>query len=184
MATSNSKTKKKAAKKSPVKKAATAKTPALKVPFYAHLLTKQDTEKLKATNKTSDSLQTEKYPNDTADVVYKKEAGNVFSFPGAATSARRDQVVITLKFPSDNDEALTLKYPSDKDEIILSIEAIKKASLRTTRYPSDEYAVAVETLGKQIPIKAGVRRPISGPITDILQTQKFPSDSDEEIINF
>lgn len=184
MATSYSKTKKKAAKKPASKNAATAKTAAAKVPFYAYLLTKQDAEKLKATTKANDSLQTKKYPNDEADVVYKKEARNVFSFPGAVTSTKRDQVVITLKFPSDNDEAVTLKYPSDGDEVVINIEEIKKAGLRTTRYPSDEYAVAVETMGNQIPIKAGVRRPITGPNSDLLQTLKYPSDRDEDILNF
>lgn len=197
-------------KKVAKKKAAAPKKPAAKkaakpkIPFYATLLSRQDASGLKATSKENDSFQTEKYPNDEADVVYKKEAGNVYSFPGAMTSKKKDQVIVTLKYPSDTDEAVTLKYPSDGDELVtrkfpsdsdepaqtlkypsdsdedISLNEALPADLRTTRYPSDEYAVAVDVLANYKPAK-GIAATRTSVNKDSVMTLKYPSDKDEDI---
>jgi hypothetical protein len=172
-----------AAKKAAVKKAAVKKKAAApKVPFYAHILSKQDAGNLKATSNENDSLQTEKYPNDDADVIYKAEAGNVYSLQGKVTGRKKDQVVITLKYPSDSDEAVTLKYPSDGDEDIITIKEIDKADLRTTRYPSDDYAVALNTLQAYKSPKGAPKLKPTRPMNDVVYTMKYPSDNDEDIV--
>ncbi|MBL7727845.1 MAG: hypothetical protein JNM68_09170 [Dinghuibacter sp.] len=173
--------KKKAAAKPAATKKAVKKTIAPKVPFYAQLLSKQESAQLKATNKENDAFQTEKYPNDEADVIYKQEAGQVYTFAGAVTSKKKDQVVVTLKYPSDNDEAVTLKYPSDDDEVILSAEKLKEANLRTTRYPNDEYAQASDYLLGYKEEKGRKAKPTSKS-KDTITTMKYPSDTDEEMI--
>lgn len=197
-------TPKKAAKKSAAKKPATKKTVKPKLPFYATLLSKQHASGLKATSKENDSFQTDKYPNDEADVVYKKDAGAVYSFAGAMTSKRKDQVIVTLKYPSDTDEPITLKYPSDDDEMItrkfpsdtdealqtmkypsdsdedININEGKPGEFATTRYPSDEYAVAIDTLqGYKLP--KGVTAATTSVSKDTVQTLKYPSDRDEDV---
>lgn len=175
------------------KKKAVKRAPAPKVPFYASLLSSQDASKVKATTKVTDSLQTDKFPNDDADVVYKKAAGNVYSFPGKITNKRLDQIVFTLKFPSDTDEAVTLKYPSDSDEavtrkfpsdhdeIIAASEEIIKGEMQTHRYPSDEYCVAVDTISG-FKSKKGSKVRVTKPSVDTVHTLKYPSDSDEIIL--
>lgn len=195
--------KKKAAAKKPVaKKVAAKKAAKPKLPFYATLLSKQETTGLKATSKENDSIQTKKYPNDEADVVYKKDAGKVYSFPGAMTTRRTDQVIVTLKYPSDTDEPITLKYPSDDDELVtkkwpsdsdepaqtlkypsdsdedITINEGNPVDIITARYPSDEYAVAVDVLSKYKPAK-GVKP--TKPSSDTVHTLKYPSDSDEDL---
>jgi hypothetical protein len=172
-----------AAKKKAIKKAVVKKKAAPKLPFYAHLLTKQEATRVKATNKENDSMQTEKYPNDEADVVFVKEAGAAYSFPGAVTGKRADQIVTTLKFPSDTDEAKTMKYPSDGDEVAITAEHLKAGDFKTTRYPSDEYAVAVDTLANYKPVKGIAIRPTK-PSADVVHTMKYPSDGDEVVISF
>jgi hypothetical protein len=175
----------------PTKKKATAP----KVPFYASLLSSQEASKVKATTKVTDSLQTDKFPNDDTDVVYKKEAGIVHSFPGIVTNKRLDQIVITLKYPSDNDEVVTLKYPSDSDEnvtrkypsdhdeIIAASEEIIKGEMQTHRYPSDVYCVAADAITGYKP-KKGSKVLITKPSVDTIQTMKYPSDGDETILDF
>jgi hypothetical protein len=172
-----------AAKKKAIKKAAVKKKAAPKLPFYAHLLTRQEASRVKATNKENDNMQTEKYPNDEADVVFTKEAGNAYSFPGAVTGKKADQVVTTLKFPSDNDEAVTMKYPSDGDEVVITAEHLKAGDIKTTRYPSDDYAVALDTLINYKPAK-GIATGPTRPSKDVVYTMKYPSDGDETIITF
>lgn len=208
MAKAKSAPKKKAAKKKAAVKKPVAKKPAAKkaakpkLPFYATLLSKQETTGLKATSKDNDSIQTKKYPNDEADVVYKNEAGRVAAFPGAMTSKRTDQVVVTLKYPSDSDEAITMKYPSDDDELTTekwfsdkgwqtrkypsdndedaTLNTEYPADLVTARYPSDEYAAAVDILESHKPVKglAPIRTAVG---KDSYQTLKYPSDRDEDL---
>lgn len=174
----------KTAPKKTAKKAAPKKAAAPKLPFYAQLLTNQETSRLKATNKDNDSMQTEKYPNDEADVVYKNEAGNVYSFAGAVTSKKKDQVVITLKYPSDSDEAVTMKYPSDTDEdIVVALKDLGTADIKTTRYPSDEYATARDLITNYKAPK-GVSAKPTKPSADTAHTMKYPSDGDEAIVSF
>lgn len=183
MAKAKSAPKKKAAVKKPAAKKTAVKKPAApKVPFYAQLLSKQESAQLKATSKENDSFQTEKYPNDEADVIYKQEAGQVYSFAGVVTSKKKDQVVVTLKYPSDADEAVTMKYPSDDDEVILSAEAIKEANLRTTRYPNDQYAEASNyLLGYKVEKGRNVKP--TSKSKDVIYTMKYPSDTDEEVVS-
>lgn len=195
--------KKAAPKKAAAKKPAAKKAAKPKLPFYATLLSKQHASGLKATSKENDSFKTEKYPNDEADVVYKKEAGSVYSFAGAMTSKRKDQVIVTLKYPSDTDEAVTLKYPSDDDEMItrkfpsdtdealqtmkypsdsdedITINEGKPGEFATTRYPNDEYATAIDTL-QSYKLPKGVTAATTSVSKDTVQTLKYPSDQDED----
>jgi hypothetical protein len=172
-----------APQKKTAKKAAAKKTATPKLPFYAQLLTKQAASGLKATNKENDSMQTEKYPNDEADVLYKNEAGMVYSFAGDVTGKRKDQVVVTLKYPSDTDEAVTMKYPSDDDEVVSAVKEVAKAEFKTTRYPNDEYAAASDLLLNYKPAK-GIAIRTTRPSADVAHTLKYPSDGDESILSF
>ncbi|MBX9253576.1 microviridin/marinostatin family tricyclic proteinase inhibitor [Desmonostoc muscorum CCALA 125] len=45
---------------------------------------------------------------------------------GGCTSKKNDELVQTLKFPSDQEDGVTKKYPSDNDEYAV-----------TQKYPSD-----------------------------------------------
>jgi hypothetical protein len=78
-------------------------------PFFAKFLEQQQTqsEQLQATG--GETVVTLKYPSDWED----------------GTRPLKDQVV-TLKFPSDDDEVVTLKHPSDDDEVV------------TLKFPSDD----------------------------------------------
>ena len=122
-----------------------SKSSSKKSPLFAKLLESHFPDNT-SSNQKNDVIETQKYPNDNADLSHVPH--NVQVVDMKATSKNRDTVYVTLKYPSDTDEYVTLKYPSDTDEYFESMkdyQAARAGKIKaagdfpvTMKYPSDD----------------------------------------------
>lgn len=111
-------------------------------PLFAKLLESQF-PKNTVSNQENDLIETQKFPNDNADLT--NVPGNTQVIDILSTNKSCDTIFVTLKYPSDKDEFMTLKWPSDSDEDIASLKEYQIASANkdkeqdivTLKFPSD-----------------------------------------------